>query len=310
MLQGAPLEHFASRRSPSSITMLRYKIKNEPATSKNQMMSIKKPLLIQNFNPRIIFILIVWLIIGWILAKPLQGIGKSIYLLFGSFTNNAFQSIYQTKLSAEEIIKAKSLTSEQAKLISQLKIKINCLEKENKSYKNLETLLDLKKHISHKTTTANVIGRSPDNWHKQIIIHRGENYFVMPGDSVISSKGIVGQIIDTDKTTSLVQLISDPAYRVGCKIKRKNILGILSGKTNSIAQIEFVPFGSDVKIGDVVITSGIGTGKFPPTYPSNHPIGKISKISKKKSRASDLYIEVKLFEDLSTLSEVLVFSPQ
>ena len=47
-----------------------------------------------------------------------------------------------------------------------------------------------------------------------------------------------------------------------------------------------------------------------PSYPPGHPVGRISKISKKKSKASDLYIEVKLSENLNSISDVLVFSPE
>ena len=246
--------------------------------------------------------------IAWVLSKPLKEIGKNIYGSVGLLTNNTFELITHGKSITEELITSKKLVNEQEKIISLLKTKINYLENQNKNANKLKELLNLKKNIRYKTISASVIGRSPDNWHKQIILDKGETTKIMPGDSVITSKGIVGQVVEADKSTSVVQLISDPSYKLGCKIKRRNILGILSGKTNSTGLLEFIPIGSKVKIGDLVETSGIASSGLSPTYPPGHPVGRISKISKKKSKASDLYIEVKLSENLNSLSEVLVFS--
>ncbi len=272
-------------------------------------MSSRKPLLIQSINPRTIFTIIVWLILAWVLARPLQGIGKNVYLMLGSFTNNVFEGLSQSKSSAEELLQSKKLLKKRIKTISELSIRINTLENQTKETDRLKSLLDLKNHVNYKTITASVIGRSADNWHKQVIINKGKMQNIMIGDSVLTSKGIVGQIVEVDNHSSIVQLISDPSYKLGCKVNKKNILGILSGKTNSIGLLEFIPIGTDIMAGDIVVASGIASRNLSPTYPAGHPVGKIIKISRKKSRGSDLYIEVKLSEDLNTLSDVLIFSP-
>jgi rod shape-determining protein MreC len=271
-------------------------------------MFLKKPLFIQSIKPKTIFTIFLWLIVAWVLSKPLQEIGKSIYASAGLLANNTFELVTHGKSITEELITSKTLVKEQEKIISLLEIKINHLENQNKNANDLKEILNLKRNIRYKTTSVSVIGRSPDNWHKQIIIDKGKDLNIKSGDSVITTKGIVGQIIETDKNISIVQLISDPSYKLGCKIKKRNILGILSGKTNSVGLLEFIPIGSKVKVGDPIETSGIASGGLSPSYPPGHPVGKISRISKKKSKTSDLYIEVKLSENLNSLSNVLVFS--
>ncbi len=269
----------------------------------------RKSSLIQNINPRTIFVIIIWLIFAWVLSRPLQGIGENIYLTLGSFTNNIFDGLSHGKVSAEELLKSKKLLEKKNRAISELTIKINSLENEVKETEKLKSLLDLKKDIKYKTLPANVIGRSADNWHKQIIINKGTKNNIMIGDSVLTSKGIIGQVVEADKNSSIVQLISDPSYKLGCKVEKRKVLGILSGKTNSIGLLEFIPEGTEIMAGDLVEASGIASGGFLPTYPAGHPVGRIIKISRKKSRGSDLYIEVKLLENLNSLSNVLVFSP-
>lgn len=272
-------------------------------------MAFKKPLVIQNINPRTVFTIIIWLIVAWVLARPLKGIGENTYLFLGSLTSNGFQNVLHTKSFAEGLVHSKKLITEQSKTIGLLTIKVKYLENQVKEIENLKKLLSLKHQINYQTISASVIGRSADNWHKQAILDKGKNYNIMLGDAVLSHRGVIGQIIEVHKNSSVVQLISDPSYKLGCKIAKKNIIGILSGLTNSHGLLEFIPIGTNVKVGDLVVTSGITTSDLLLTYPSGHPIGKISKISKKKSKGSDLYIEVKLSENLNSLSDVLVFSP-
>lgn len=269
----------------------------------------KRTSFIQTINPKLILKIIVFVLIFWILAKPLKGIGENIYSLLGSFTNKTYDSIVQSKFSAQKLMRAEKLAKKQSKVISYFKIKTHYLENQNKEVAKLRDLLDLKKNLNYKSISASVIGRSSDNWHKQIVLDKGLNQGIMIGEAVLSNKGIIGQVVEIGKNTSVVELISDPSYRLGCKLSEKNILGILTGKTNSLGILEFIPIGTDVKVGDKIVTSGISSRGLLPTYPAGHPIGKVSTVSKKKSKSSDLYIEVKLSENLDSINEVLVFSP-
>ncbi|OGI18883.1 MAG: rod shape-determining protein MreC [Candidatus Melainabacteria bacterium RIFCSPHIGHO2_02_FULL_34_12] len=272
-------------------------------------MFLKKPLFIQSINPRTLFTLLLWLIIAWVLSRPLKGVGEFLYYSFGSVTNSAFENITHGKSSLEELIKAKNILKEKSYTVSILKTKIYELENEVEETKKLKEQLNLKRKLNYKTISSSVIARSADNWHKQIILDKGMQENIMQGDAVLTSKGIVGQVVEAGKHSSIVQLISDPSYKLGCKIQKKGIMGILSGKNNRTSLLEFIPVGTKVMLGDVVVTSGISSKGLNPVYPSGHPVGRIIRISKKKSKATDLYIEVKLFEDLNSLHNVLVFSP-
>ncbi len=272
-------------------------------------MSSKWLSIVQNINPRIAFTLAICFMVLWVLSRPLKWVGENIYLICGSSLNSSFQTVAHAKSSLTELINANKNVKEQERTITLLKHKIYILENQSTGYKTLSSILSLKKSLSHRTFAANVIGRSPDNWHKQLIIDKGSSDGIKAGDSVLSNKGIVGQVVDVSNNSSFVQLISDPGFRIGCRLKRANLLGILNGNSNKSGTIQFIPIGSNVRVGDYVVTSGIASGGLPQTYPPNHPIGRISKIGKKKIKNADLYIEVKLNEDLTRTNEVLISSP-
>lgn len=265
-----------------------------------------KRLLFQYVSPKVIFTILVWLIIAWILSRPLIKIGESIYNVFGTSTYKVFKLISNTKSSLSELFKSKFIIKKQAEEITKLTVKLNQIENQVNESKELKHLIELNRSLGFKSSIAKVIGRTADNWHKQIIINSGINHGINIGDSVLSTKGIIGQVVDVNSSTSIVQLVSDSSYKVGCKVRRNNTLGILTGKTNSLAQVKFIPIGSDVKVRDLIVTSGIASEGLKRIYPTNHPIGYITKVSNNNN--VDLYIEVKLSEDSRSLDNVLIFS--
>ena len=270
-------------------------------------MAVKRFFFFQNISPKTFFTLLVVVLFFWVFSRPFIFVGELFYNFFGSVLSNSFQAVIQSKSATTDLINAKKIIAKQRKEISNLKLKVFYLHDETERTKRLERILDLKKEINYKTISASVIGRTSDNWHKQIVLNKGTQDGIMIGSSVITDKGVVGQVVEVANDLSITQLLSDPGFRLGSKIYGKDIIGILVGKSNNTALLNFIPAGSNVEVGDLVVTSGISTHGTSLTYPPGHLIGTVSKIIKKNKRASDLYVEVKLAERLNSLSEVLVF---
>lgn len=249
------------------------------------------------------------MIVLWMLARPVAFIGQNIFYILGSITNNIYQIFPSTKVSIDQLVLSKKIINAQSKKIVALELKNNRMTELLNDVKELKILKAIEDNINYKTITAKVIGRSADNWHKQIILNVGKNANVKVGNTVLSRKGVIGQVVEVGSNFSVVHLISDPTYKLGCNIRNKNIIGILSGKTNSRGRLHYVPVGSDVMLGDIVETSGISATNTFPNYPKHYPVGRICKIKKGKRKSSDLNIEVRLFENLQYLSDVIVFSP-
>jgi rod shape-determining protein MreC len=85
---------------------------------------------------------------------------------------------------------------------------------------------------------------------------------------------------------------------------RNGIRGITKGlATNRIGiMVEFITLDSDVKLGDIFVTSGIGT-----TYPPGYLVGEVSKIDKPLNEAF-LAISLKPIQNMDKLEFVLIVS--
>lgn len=152
------------------------------------------------------------------------------------------------------------------------------LEKENN---RLRSLLASPLREETKKMVAEVIAVDSDPYTHQIVINRGANDGVYEGQAVLDDQGIVGQIQHVGTISSRVILITDVTHAVPVRVSRNGIRMIATG-TGQIDKLvnNFVPHSTDVIVGDVLVTSGLG-GK----YPEGYPVSTILKVNQDESRA-------------------------
>lgn len=163
----------------------------------------------------------------------------------------------------------------------------------------LREILNFRKIIPYTSIPAQVIGRDPSNWSNSIIISKGSANGIKDNMAVMSTRGIVGRIAEVGKNSSKVLLITDPDLKVGVMISRNRQGGIMLGIPGNRCKIVYIALDSDAKVGDKVITAGLGSA-----FPKGILIGEIEKIGKEEGRLYK-YAIVRPSQDLSKLEEVL-----
>jgi rod shape-determining protein MreC len=156
-------------------------------------------------------------------------------------------------------------------------MQLDILKQENE---RLRTLLASPLRSELKKMVAEILSVDSDPYSHQLVINRGARDGVYEGQPVLDALGIVGQILHVGQTTSRIILITDTSHAVPVRVKR-NGLRLLASGSGQIDRLNhnFVPQSADVKIGDVLVTSGLG-GK----YPEGYPVATISYISNDESR--------------------------
>ena len=127
---------------------------------------------------------------------------------------------------------------------------------------------------------AEVLSVDSDPYSDQIVINRGAGDGVYEGQPVLDALGIVGQILHVGQASSRVILITDISHAVPVRVQR-NGLRLLASGSGQIDRLNhnFVPQSADIKIGDLLVTSGLG-GK----YPEGYPVAKVSFVNNNESR--------------------------
>jgi rod shape-determining protein MreC len=163
----------------------------------------------------------------------------------------------------------------------------------------LRNLLDFGKMIPYTSIPAQVIGRDPSNWANSLIIDKGTLSGIKTNMAVISTRGLVGRIVEAGKSSSKALLITDPNIKVGVLIRRNRQGGILIGRPGGRCKIIYISLDSDVRPGDKVMTAGFGS-----VFPKGILIGEIEKVGREEGRLYK-YAILKPSQDLSRLEEVL-----
>jgi len=163
-------------------------------------------------------------------------------------------------------------------LLKEQLMHLSDLERENN---RLRSLLSSPLRKETKKMVAEVIAVDSDPYTHQIVINRGANDGVYEGQAVLDDQGIVGQIQHVGTISSRVILITDVTHAVPVRVSRNGIRMVATG-TGQIDKLvnNFVPHSTDIKAGDLLVTSGLG-GK----YPEGYPVSTIFRVNQDESRA-------------------------
>lgn len=171
------------------------------------------------------------------------------------------------------------------------------LERENK---RLKAILNLMERRPHTMIAANVIGEDVKNWFKCVILDKGRNHGVVPKMSVITPKGLVGQVIESERWVSKVMVINDTNSSVDIYVEGRNTRGILEGTGQTLLRLKYVRKNEEIEIGDKLITSGKDN-----IYPKGVATGIVTTINRDKPGIF-AEVEVMPFNNFRILEEVLL----
>lgn len=166
--------------------------------------------------------------------------------------------------------------------------------------RRLKTLLAFKQKSSYKVRAARVIGRSPDSWASTVIIDKGSGNGIKRGCIAVTPLGLAGRVVETAETTSKVMLMNDVNISVSAMVQRTRQEGLVSGTLGNTLIMRYLPQESDIRVSDVVITSGLTE-----MYPKGLLIGTVEEVRDEFSGLSR-YAIIKPAVNLADIEEVLV----
>ncbi len=198
------------------------------------------------------------------------------------------------------LIDAKDENTSLKKELNQLKELNNRYLEYQQENKRLRRLLEFKKESSMMVVPAQIISKDSSSWFKTLLIDKGSDDAVKKNQAVVTHQGIVGRTIEATGNASKVLLLTDLNSSVAVLIQRNRAEGIMIGSEQEECRIKYLPRISDVKVGDVVITSGLGG-----IFPKGLRVGEITQIKKKDY---GLFQDARLqpYVKFSELEEVLI----
>ena len=169
------------------------------------------------------------------------------------------------------------LRVEYVKLKSDM-LRRNAVERENAQ---LRALLGISERSGVSMQIASPVEIDLDPYQHRVLVNKGAATGTFIGQPVLDDKGVIGQVSEVFRTSSVVTLITDPAHTVPVRIQRngRHVLAEGSGDLSSL-RIPFLNKNVDIKLGDILETSGLG-GRFPAGY----PVGVVDNINTVEGQA-------------------------
>lgn len=165
----------------------------------------------------------------------------------------------------------------------------------------LRGLLEAAERGNLDVVLAPILDIDLDPSKQRLVLDAGSRDRIRVGQSVIDAGGLLGQITGVTAMHASVLLITDPSHAVPVAVARNGVRLVVYGEGRSDhLTLRSVPLSSDVREGDVLVTSGLG-GRFPPGF----PVGTITALKPDDSRAF-LVGEVQPAAQLDRGREVLV----
>lgn len=198
-----------------------------------------------------------------------------------------------------------TLTQENIDLKNQL-LEYEKLKEENNRLREVLNFKNTNNKYDYLGTE--IIGYSGESFLNGYIIDKGENDGLKKNMVVISNLGLVGQVTSVGSNWAIVQSLINENIAVSVMVNStRETTGILKGyithKNENLAEVTNLSIDSQIKEGDVIVTSGLGQ-----IYPKEIRIGEVLSVETDEIKSMKTAI-VKPYVDFNKLEELFVVIP-
>ncbi|CAM1345120.1 rod shape-determining protein MreC [Tenacibaculum amylolyticum] len=166
----------------------------------------------------------------------------------------------------------------------------------------LTAIIDSLNNQQYKYIDGVIVKNEFHKAYNYLTVNRGAKQEVTPEMAVINDKGIIGVTDAVSNSYARVRSILSRNSQINARLQHSPYYGTLSwdAKNNQIIQLRDIPRQAVVQIGDTIITSGRSA-----IFPEGILVGTVIDIEK---RAKENLIEVKLFNDMSSIRDVYIIN--
>jgi rod shape-determining protein MreC len=178
----------------------------------------------------------------------------------------------QESMSTREVLRA-----ENARLVTRNRelelrsMRYEALAHENDQLRGLQEALP---PVAERWIVAEIVDIQLNSLRQRVLVNRGTRNGLFKGQAVMDDKGLLGQTTHVGPFSAEVILITDPEHAVPVQIDRTGLrtIAVGTGDTASLA-LPYLPANADVKVGDVLTTSGLGG-----VFPAGYPVGRVVEV--------------------------------
>jgi rod shape-determining protein MreC len=179
---------------------------------------------------------------------------------------DATHDLFQTRADLRAEIAALRTREQELALTS---MRSAALETENARLRGLNSALPA---LITRHELADVVNDDLGRLRQRLVVNRGARGGAFRSQAVVDGTGLLGQLVRVGPWSAEVMLITDPDHAVPVEVARNGLRSIAVGTGDARElSLPFVPVNSDIKTGDLLVTSGLGG-----VFPAGIPVGVVT----------------------------------
>lgn len=240
-----------------------------------------------------------------------NGVGTVFNSVQGFFynINNNIKGSVGFALNFSEVKKENETLKSKNSQLKQKAAAYDSLKNENAELKRMFKFKE--EHSQYDYVGGDIVLKSGSGILKGYVINKGTKDGVKPGMAVINDAGLIGKVTSAANNYCKIETISSENVSVAALIQRTQVNDcIVTGytdnadKSKNLAILTMLPLNSDIKEGDTIVTSGIGSD-----YPKDIIIGKVTSVEDNKGKMErEAIIEPAV--DFTRLQRVFIVVPK
>jgi len=229
-------------------------------------------------------------------TRPFAFAASLVHQGFSSFSSG----VRGTTSMYIDLIGIKKQNEEMKKQLAELNANLGALKELKLENERLNQLLGFKQASKMNLLAARVIARDllPD--HQTITVDRGQSHGVQKNMAALTIGGVIGYTFRVENDTTQILLLTDTYAVIDALVQRSRARGFIEGGGRGGAKLRYLKRSDDVKVGDLVVTSGLFN-----TFPKGFPIGTVTSIDKSRYGMSQ-DVEIKPSVEPLNLEEIFI----
>lgn len=229
-------------------------------------------------------------------AQPVQTFASNVSNGIVGFFERVFNSTDADKENAQ--LKLRIAQLEQAEY------ELEELRLENERLKEL--LNYAQSNENYEYVTAAVIAKAQGVWFDSFTINAGRTHGIEKDMPVITSAGLVGRVTDVGANWAKVSSIIDSRSTVSVMVERTRdgamIQGVRESGSSATLELYYLPSGSDLVPGDIIVTNGLGG-----VFPKGLAVGTVTEVTRTSdNNSNERNALVQSAVDFNHIEEVMV----
>jgi rod shape-determining protein MreC len=160
-----------------------------------------------------------------------------------------------------------------------------------------------------RPVNAAVISPPGNPYTHSLTIDAGGSEGVRLNSPVVNGPALVGIVTNVAPHTAVVRLLTDDITQVAALDPKTRVRGMVHTGPGGTLILDQVQKQLKVDEGDVLVTAGTRTARYPDLYPYGIPIGRVSSVGATDT-ATFLQVQVQPYANLGSLDAVAVLVPK